>query len=42
MLDIEHILDYYLDRFRHLKTAKTGGQVAPHKPLAKLRARELG
>lgn len=33
MLDIEHILDYYLDRFRHLKTAKTGGQVAPHKPL---------
>ena len=41
MLNFEHNLLYYDYRFRHLKTAKTHGEVAPHKPLLLLAVIEL-
>ena len=41
MLNFEHNLLYYDYRFCHLKTAKTHGQVAPHKPLLLLSVIEL-
>ena len=41
MLNFEHNILYYDYRFRHLKTAKTHGQVAPHKPLLLLAVMEL-
>ena len=41
MLNFEHNILYYDYRFRHLNTAKTHGQVAPHKPLLLLAVMEL-
>ena len=41
MLNFEHDILYYDYRFSHLKTAKTHGQTAPHKPLLLLAVMEL-